>query len=107
MFHVKQRVLTNDLLRDFDILANSRYIGVVFNHLISFSIILDRFLVILLKFAVMLPKYSSFFCRNFLVVLPKFQVISFKTFQVTKIVTYFANALTDYCALAPKGADKY
>ena len=32
VFHVKQRVLTSDLLCDFDILANSRYIDRLFNH---------------------------------------------------------------------------
>ena len=32
MFHVKQRVLTRDLLCDFGILVDSRYIGRVFNY---------------------------------------------------------------------------
>ena len=72
MFHVKQKVLTSDLLRDFDILANSRCIGVVLNHIdeffnnigYRFLVTLLKFTVILRKIAIMLLKYSSF--------LPKF-----------------------------------
>lgn len=32
VFHVKQRVLTSDLLCDFDILVNPGYIGMVLNY---------------------------------------------------------------------------